>query len=284
LIGNDYDRKPHLVSYSNQVQSKNGSVKSKETVTERKNYHENTESITGSNTSNYTQVDRHFLPVSKHVDKEWVTAYYQQKGRRFTSEQLEDRVKELLEIRREVCSFARKRVHLYFVEAFIEEGIDHIISMDDMKRWWREHCNTERGKRIMYHVQYGYFEVRSDWEVVLEGKFMEEKRMKYGDGDDREKNMKGCIARIITKEKSEQVKRFQRLRDNIGVSLNKKRKKLEGIQLKRRKKGEYWIGTVKDDAIESDLTGSGEERVPEDKMEKVAREAAIISGLENDIH
>ena len=224
------------------------------------------------------RVDRHFLPVNKNVDREWVIRQFEKSGKRIVDEIVNQRKRDLAGIRQEICTYARRKIQRYFVEAFIEEGVTSVLSMDDMKKWWRKNCDTEHGKRIMFHVQYGYFEHRQDWEKVLESQYMTEKGLKYVDKTNEDKSMKGCIAKIISREKTEQVKRFQRLRSAIGLSLTKKRgNNSEGEKKKRRQKGEFCVVTVQGSGIVSDLTGSDDKAV--EKMEDIVSVAVRRTGL-----
>ena len=181
-----------------------------------------------------------------------------------------------------MCTFAKKNIHKYFVDAFREEGIDNLISMDDIKTWWKQNCGNEKGRNIMFHVQYGIFEQRNDWDVVLEQKYMTQKGIRYLEKGDDDKSMKGCIAKIISREKTEQIKRFQRLRGNIGFSLRKRRKKINcGQKLRRRKKGEFCVVTIQGSGVESDITGS-EEKVNLSQVEDIVSTAVKGSGLMSD--
>ena len=227
---------------------------------------------------NFVKVDRHFLPVTKNVDGDWVRTYYEKIGKRISNEVINERTKELDEIRTEVCEYAKEKIHRYFVEAFVEEGVTGVISMDDIKKWWKGNCATAEGRSIMFHVQYGYFEQRPDWEKVLETQYMKGKGLQYVEKSDDDKSMKGCVAKIISREKTEQVKRFQRLRSIIGLSLTKTRDRdEEGRKIKRRKKGEFCVVTVQESENISDLTGSEQNMV--NQMEDIVNEAVRRTGL-----
>ena len=228
---------------------------------------------------NSVRVDRHFLPVTKIVDREWVVRQFETSGKRISEEAVNQRRKELDEIRQEICKYARRKIQRYFVEAFAEEGITTILSMDEIKKWWRINCETENGKRIMFHVQYGYFEHRQDWEKVLEHQYMTEKGLTYVERTGEDRSTKGCIAKIISREKTEQVKRFQRLRSSIGLSLTKKRGKDSAEKKRRRrKKGEFCVVTVQGSGNVSDLTGSDTKAVEqvEDMISVAARRIGVV--------
>ena len=224
------------------------------------------------------RVCRHFLPINKNVDREWVVRQFEKTGKRLADEAINERRKELDEIRQEICKYARRKIQRYFVEAFAEEGITTIFSMDEMKKWWKINCETEYGKRIMFHVQYGYFEHRQDWEKVLESQYMTEKGLVYVEKTNEDRSKKGCIAKIISREKTEQVKRFQRLRSAIGMSLTKKRRNDNSDKKRRRrKKGEFCVVTIQGSGVVSDLTGSDEKAV--EQMEDIVSVAVRRTGL-----
>ena len=228
---------------------------------------------------NSVRVDRHFLPVTRNVDREWVARQFEKSGKRLSEEAINLRRKELDEIRQEICKYARRKIQRYFVEAFAEEGITTILSMDEIKKWWRLNCDTENGKRVMFHVQYGYFEHRQDWEKVLESQYMAEKGLTYVERTGEDRSMKGCIAKIISREKTEQVKRFQRLRSSIGLSLTKKRgKACAEKKRRRRKKGEFCVVTVQGSGNVSDLTGSDTKALEkvEDMISVAARRLGVV--------
>ena len=237
------------------------------------------EDVTSSiGTSTIVRVDRHFLPVTKNVDRTWALRQFELVGKRATDEQIEQRKNDLEAIRQEVCKYARRKIQRYFVEAFTEEGISDVFSMDDIKKWWKLNCDTENGKRVMFHVQYGYYEQRRDWEKVLESQFMAEKGIQYVEKANEDKSMKGCIAKIISREKTEQVKRFQRLRSSIGLSLTKKRGSQNGDRnRRRRKKGEFCVVTIHGSGIVSDLTGSDDKGT--EQMEDIVSVAVRRTGL-----
>jgi len=157
---------------------------------------------------------------------------------RISPEFLNEKEEELKAVKREVMTFAKMHIHMYFLEAFAEMGITHLKTMGDIKNYWATNCMDPMARRIISHVLFGYFDSRVGWDSKLEREFMIRKNWTYADKVEGSTDKKGCIAKLICEMKVEQTKRIQLVGKSKGVVITIKRKRPEDKEKnKKRIKG-----------------------------------------------
>jgi len=141
------------------------------------------------------------------------------------------------------------------------------------------------GQEIIGHMLFGYFDARAGWEIALEQKWMEQKKLKYKDHTEgRSKGQvsnwkKGRIAKIIMETKETQVKRIRKAGERKKVRVCKKRKN-ETEKTMRRKKGEFHVEQEQRKCDEEDVRME-KESFKED-IGMMLKRAAIQEGLSHE--
>ena len=50
--------------------------------------------------------------------------------------------------------------------------VKSVVSMNDILKYHRENCDTNQGQEIIGYMLFGYWDLRSGWELQLEEKWM----------------------------------------------------------------------------------------------------------------
>ena len=103
------------------------------------------------------------------------------------------------------------------------------------------------------------------------------KKKKYGDEDNGLKPIKGCIARIISEEKSEKVKQIQRpCKENIRLGIKRQNGLDEAQKKKRRKKGSVYVNIQN-----STITTASHNVINPNAMDRIRAAVATVQGIAN---
>jgi len=154
---------------------------------------------------------------------------------RISPEFLNEKEEELKAVKKEVMTFAKMHIHMYFLDAFAEMGITHLKTMGDIKNYWATNCMDPMARRVISHVLFGYFDSRVGWDAKLEREFMMRKNWSYAEKVEGSTDKKGCIAKLICEMKVEQTKRIQLVGKSKGVVITIKRKSPEEKEKNRKR-------------------------------------------------
>jgi len=204
------------------------------------------------------KIEKDYIPVHA-IKRNSVRDYLLEKrGREHTTDAAVDRViEDITKYKKDVVKFAKRHVHRMFLEALQEKNIFHVKTMEEIQAWWVNHASDANVQQAIGHMMYLYFDGNKRWEFVLEEIYMKENNMEYLPGNDD----KGCIARIISNVKNEQIRRVRNLKDKSGVVLTiHKDAKDTDRKCKRRKKGEYFVKYEENSTITTQSPGKTEIR------------------------
>ena len=186
---------------------------------------------------------------SKRIEKEYIPVHgikrsnirdfiIEKRGREnATDDVIDTMISEIKTMKKKVIFFAKTHIHHLFIEALHEKQIFHLNTMEEILAWWTNNASNTQVQDAIAHMMYLYFDSHKRWEYSLEETYMRENHIEYLNG-----RGKGCIARIISNVKNEQIRRIRNLKDKSGVVLTvHKDKNSEGGKYKRRKKGEFYV-------------------------------------------
>ena len=113
-----------------------------------------------------------------------------------------------------------------------------------------EQDSSEKMMKIIFDVTYGYFDRNFDWNLELETKFMLIQAYQYSQSKtvQHRSKEKGCFEILCSAEKTEIVKRFQRVgKRSHGRYMSIERPKKQNGQYSKRRPGVWYSDFVKTD-------------------------------------
>ena len=226
-------------------------------------------------------VDRDYLPMVNELNlREWVITKYGLEGA--ADELVSMKIELLKKEKTEIRKMARDYIHCFMLEAFRAKGILNIKTMGDIKKYWMEQKTTEKGIETMKYVLYGYYDTKKKWDELLEKKILELKKKKYRDVEGQ-RPPKGCIARVISEEKSEKVKQIQRpCLKEIRLGIKRENGLPRNVKKKRRKKETVYVSinnsTITNVASNNNIV-SGMNTVDSTLIDRLRSAASTAQGI-----
>ena len=233
-----------------------------------------------------------YIPT-KRIKEEDIRGYAQSFGNvstdDLTHEFLHLKGQELRNLRSEVIEYGKKYIHLFFLEGFKEmaakkgqlELVRDLGGFEWVKEYWATNCKETIAREIIGYMLHGYFDLRPNWEILLEREFMKGKRWEYHENKTgRALNWKkGCIAKIISETKVDQAKRIKEIGRRLGGTFItiKRSNPTKQEKNRKRKKGDFMVTDEKD--LERELPSM--ENVTDTNMSMVnsLRKVAFTQGI-----
>ena len=114
-----------------------------------------------------------------------------------------------------------------------------------------EQDSSEKMLKTIFDVTYGYFDTNFDWNLELETKFMLTQGYQYSQSKNiqHRSKEKGCFEILCSAEKTEIVKRFQRVgKRSHGRYMSIERPKKQNGQYQKRRPGVWYSDFIKTDS------------------------------------
>ena len=233
-----------------------------------------------------------YIPT-KRIKEEDIRGYAQSFGNvstdDLTPEFLHLKGQELRNLRSEVIEYGKKYIHLFFLEGFKEmaakkgqlELVRDLRGFDWVKEYWAKNCKERLAREIIGYMLHGYFDLRPNWEILLEREFMKGKRWEYHESKSglAVNWKKGCIAKIISETKVDQAKRIKDIGRRVGGTFItiKRTNPTRQEKNRKRKKGDFMVTDEKGEGREmSQLTNMNETQM---NMVRSLRTAALAEGI-----